>query len=163
MHAYQPLDWSKCPYMSYNSNLKFKIRKWTKFRDLSIRSRTVRVRTADRPPYQDLDSPSQQSRPSEVTGRGPSADPSRTVRDRQISRAEAVRVSLSTLVSLTHTPHAKRWLLSIVSGRWSELAHGLSGRLLEVHQLCLHLGISKSHRICVIYSTLGILRVFSLI
>jgi hypothetical protein len=31
--------------------------------------------TADRPPYQDLDSPSQQSRPSELTGRGPSAVP----------------------------------------------------------------------------------------
>jgi hypothetical protein len=89
--------------MSDKTNLKFKIRKWTKFEDLSIRPRTVRVRTTDRSPYQDLDSPSQQSRPSKLTGRGPSAVPARTVRDRQISRAEAVRVSLSTVVSLSHT------------------------------------------------------------
>jgi hypothetical protein len=93
--------------MSDKSNLKFKIKKWTKFGNLSIRPRTVRVRTVDSPPYQDLDSPSQQSRPSELIGRGPSAVPARTVRDRQISRPEAVRVSLSTVVfpSLTlHTP-----------------------------------------------------------
>jgi hypothetical protein len=32
--------------------------------------------------------------------------------------------------------------------------------LLGVHQPCLHLGISISHVICLIYSTLGILRVF---
>jgi hypothetical protein len=42
---------------------------------------------ADRPPYQDLYSPSQQSRPSELTGRGPSVVPAWTVRDRQIRRA----------------------------------------------------------------------------
>jgi hypothetical protein len=64
--------------MSDKTNLKFKIRKWTKFEDLSIRPRTVRVRTTDRSPYQDLDSPSQQSRPSKLTGRGPSAVPART-------------------------------------------------------------------------------------
>ena len=29
MHAYQLLDWSKCPYMSTNSDSEFKIRKWT--------------------------------------------------------------------------------------------------------------------------------------
>jgi hypothetical protein len=63
---------------------------------------------ADRPRHQDLDSLSQQSKPSELTGRGPSADPSRTVRDRLISRAEAVRVSLSTLVSLSLTLHTPK-------------------------------------------------------
>src|SRR5688572_9742412 len=94
--------------MSDKSILKFKIRKWTKLEYLSIRPRTVRVRTADRPPYEDLDSPSQQSRPYELTGRGPSADPSRTVCDRQISRAEAVRVSLSMLVSLSLTLHTPK-------------------------------------------------------
>jgi hypothetical protein len=98
------LDWSKCPYMSDKSNLKFKIRKWTKFGYLSIKSRTVRIRTADRPTYQDQDSPSQRSRPSELTGRGPSAYPARTVRDMQISRAEAVRViTFKTSFSLSHT------------------------------------------------------------
>jgi hypothetical protein len=54
----------------------------------------VRVRTADRPPYQDLDSPSEQSRQSELTGHGPSAVPARTVRDRLLRRAEAIRLSL---------------------------------------------------------------------
>jgi hypothetical protein len=97
--------------MSDKSNLKFKIKKWTKFGDLSIRSRTVRVMTVDRLTYQDLDSPSQQSRHSELTGRGPSADPSRTVRDRQISRAEAVRVSLSMLVSFSLTLHTPKVIL----------------------------------------------------
>jgi hypothetical protein len=35
--------------------------------------------------------------------------------------------------------------------------------LLGVHQSCLHLGISKPHGLSLIYSNLGILRVFSLI
>jgi hypothetical protein len=78
--------------MSYNSNLKFKIRKWIKFGDLS---------------------PSQQSIPSEVTGRGPSTDPSRTIRDRLISRAEAVRVSLSTLIPLSPS-HCTRQKVTLV-------------------------------------------------
>ena len=99
--------------MSDKSNLKFKIRKWTKFGDLSIRSRTVRVRTTDHLPYQDLDSLSQQSRQSELTGRGPSAVPARTVRDRQISRAEAVRLSLSTLVSFSLTLHTPKVILVV--------------------------------------------------
>jgi hypothetical protein len=89
--------------MSDKSNLKFKIRKWTKFGDLSIRPQTVRVMTADRPTYQVLDSPSQQSKLYELIGRGPSTDPSRTIRDRQISWAEAVRLSLSTQVSFSLT------------------------------------------------------------
>jgi hypothetical protein len=38
--------------------------------------------------------------------------------------------------------------------------HGLSGRLLGVRQPCLHLGISKSLGNRLIYSSLGILRVF---
>jgi hypothetical protein len=62
----------------------------------------------DRPLYQDLDSPSQQSRQSELTGRGPSVVPVRTVLDRQISRAEAVRVSLSTVVSLSLAHHSPK-------------------------------------------------------
>jgi hypothetical protein len=105
------LHWSKCPYLSDKPNLKFKIRKWAKLGYLSIRLWTVRVRTVDRPTYQDLDSPSQQSRPSELIGHGPSADPTRTVRDRQISRAEAVRVSLSTLVSFSLTLHTPKVIL----------------------------------------------------
>jgi hypothetical protein len=69
-------------------------------------------------------------------------------------------VTFNGCLPLSHTPHTKRSLLSIVSGRWSELGHRLSGSLLEVHQLCLHLSISTFHGICVIYSTLWILGVF---
>jgi hypothetical protein len=68
---------------------------------------------ADRPMYQVLDSPSQQSRLSELTGRGPSADPTRTVRDRQIIWAEAVRLSLSTLVSFSLTLHTPKVILVV--------------------------------------------------
>jgi hypothetical protein len=85
--------------MSIKSDLKFKIRKWTKFEDLSIRPRTVRLWTADRPPYQDLDSSSQQCRQSELPGHGPSIAPARTVRDRQLNRAEPVNLSLSSVAS----------------------------------------------------------------
>ena len=99
--------------MSDKSNLKFKIRKWTKFGDLSIRPWTVRVMTADHPTYQVLDSPSQQSRLFELSGRGPSVDPTRTVRDRQINRAEAVRLSLSTLVSFSLTLHTPKVILVV--------------------------------------------------
>jgi hypothetical protein len=73
-----------------------------------MRPRNVWVMTANRPMYHVLDSPSQQSRLFELTGRGPSADPSQTVRDRQISRVEAVRVvTFNTSFFLSHTLHAK--------------------------------------------------------
>jgi hypothetical protein len=94
--------------MSIKSDLKFKIRKWTKFGDLSTRSRTVRVRTADRPPHQDLDSPRQQNRQSELLVRGLSAIPARTVHDRQLSRAEAVRLSVSSVAFSSHTLHTSK-------------------------------------------------------
>jgi hypothetical protein len=53
----------------------------------------------DRPQYQDLDSPSQQCRQSELPGRGPSADPAWTVRNRQLNRAEPVNLSLPSIAS----------------------------------------------------------------
>ena len=69
--------------------------------------------TVDRPTYQVLDYPSQQSRLSELTGRGSSADPTWTVRDRQINRAEAVRLSLSTLVSFSVTLDTPKVILVV--------------------------------------------------
>jgi hypothetical protein len=63
---------------------------------------------ADRPPYQGLDSPSQQSRQSESTGRRSSAVPTRTVRDRQLSRAETVKLSLSSVIFSSHTFHTPK-------------------------------------------------------
>ena len=94
--------------MSIKSDLKFKIRKWTKFEELSIRPRTVHLWTADRPPYQDLDSPSQQSRQSELPGRRPPVVPAWTVRDRQLSRAGADRLSLSSVAFSSHTLHTSK-------------------------------------------------------
>jgi hypothetical protein len=80
---------------------------------LCIRPRTVRVMTADCPTYQVLDCPSQQSRLFELTGREPSTDPTRTVHDRQITRAEAVILSLSTLVSFSLTLHTPKVILVV--------------------------------------------------
>ena len=82
MHAYQLLDWSKCPYMSTNSDSEFKIRKWTAIGKMSIRPRTVRPWTADRPQHQEMDSPISLADRLRSSGRGPSAAPARTVRDR---------------------------------------------------------------------------------
>jgi hypothetical protein len=63
--------------------LKFKIRKWSDIGKLSIRSRTVCPWTADRPQHQELDSPISNADRLNSSGRGPSADPAQTVRDRQ--------------------------------------------------------------------------------
>jgi hypothetical protein len=54
-------------------DLKFKIRKWTEFGKLSIRSWTVRPWTADRPQYQELDSPVRSADRLKLSGHGPSA------------------------------------------------------------------------------------------
>jgi hypothetical protein len=99
--------------MSIKSDLKFKISKWTKFEELSIRSRTILLWTADRPLYQDLDNPSQQSRQSESPGREPFVAPARTVHDRQLNQAEAVNLSLSSVASpLTLSTRLKKTLVA---------------------------------------------------
>jgi hypothetical protein len=92
MHAYQLLDWSKCPYMSTNSDSEFKIRKWTEIGKMSVRPRTVRPWTADRPQHQEMDSPISLADRLRSSGRGPSAAPARTVRDR--AEKEAVPADL---------------------------------------------------------------------
>ena len=93
------MDWSKCPYMSIKSDLKFKIRKWTEFEELSLRLRIVRPWTADRPQYQDLDSPVRSTDSLKLSGRGPSTAPARIVRDRQLRRAWAVNLSFLLIAS----------------------------------------------------------------
>jgi hypothetical protein len=127
--------------------------------------------------YQAVDRLGKDRGPSAISGSRQSKSAEQTV---WINRAQTVRspcadhprqadksgrgshsVTFNGCLSLT--PHAKRWLLSIVRGRWSELAHRLSGRLLGVSQPCLHPSISKSHGLYLIYSNLGILRIFSLI
>jgi hypothetical protein len=66
--------------MSTNSDLKFKIRKWTDVGKLSIRPWTIRPWTADRLQHQELDSPISNADRLNSSGRGPSAAPARTVR-----------------------------------------------------------------------------------
>jgi hypothetical protein len=85
--------------MSIKSDLKFKIRKWTEFKKLSIRLRTVRPWTADRPQYQDLDSLVRSVDSLKLSGRGPSATPAWTVHDRQLRQAEAVNLSFLFIAS----------------------------------------------------------------
>ena len=84
MHAYYLLEWSKCPYISTNSDSKFKISKWTAIGKMSIRPRTVRPWNADRPHHQEMDSPFSFADRLDTSGRGPSAAPARTVRDRAV-------------------------------------------------------------------------------
>jgi hypothetical protein len=66
---------------------------------MSIRPRTVRLWTADRPQYQDLDSPVRSADSLKLSGRGPSAAPARTIRDRQLRRVEAVNLSFLSIAS----------------------------------------------------------------
>ena len=128
MHAYQLLDWSKCPYMSTNSDSEFKIRKWTEIGKMSIRPRTVRPWTADRPQHQEMDSPSSLADRLRSSGRGPSAAPARTVRDRDRARRLA---SCAHSVVLFCSPLAIYSLVSSVRGPWSEVACGQSDSLLH--------------------------------
>ena len=130
MHAYQLLDWSKCPYMSTNSDSEFKIRKWTEIGKMSIRPRTVRPWTADRPQHQEMDSPSSLADRLRSSGRGPSAAPCadrpRQGRKRDIARRLA---SCAHSVVLFCSPLAIYSLVSSVRGRWSEVVRGQSDNL----------------------------------
>lgn len=108
MHAYQLLDWSKCPYMSPNSDSKFKISKWTAIGKMSIRPRTVRPWIADRPHHQEMDSPFKLRRPSghirARTVRRPSADRPRQGRkvDQRPQTCHLCSLALSLLLSTRH-------------------------------------------------------------
>lgn len=79
----------------------------------SIRSRTVRSLTADCPDYQVLDSPSQQWRLSDLSGHGPSAGPTWTVRDRQLTRPEAARNVTFTICYISLSTQAKKFSLVV--------------------------------------------------
>jgi len=116
--------------MSTNSDLKFKIRKWTDIGKLSIRPRTVRPWTADRPQHQELDSPISLADSLKSSGRGPSAAPARTVRDRAVKSGSGRRLDICAH-SLFHScsPLAQYSPVSSVRGRWSKVAHGQSDSL----------------------------------
>jgi hypothetical protein len=124
------LNWSKCPYISTNSDSKFKIRKWTATGKLSIRPRTVRPWTADRPQHQELDSPISLADRLNSSGRGPSAAPARTVRDRAVKSARGRRLVICAHSPfLSWSPLAKYSPVSSVRGRRSEVEHGQSDSL----------------------------------
>jgi hypothetical protein len=124
------LNWSKCPYISTNSDLKFKIRKWTAIGKLSIRPRTVRPWTADRPQHQELDRPISHADRLNPSGREPSAAQARTVRDRAVKLDRGRRlVFCAHSLFLSCSPLAKYSPVSSVRGRSSDVAYGQSDSL----------------------------------
>jgi hypothetical protein len=110
------LDWLKCRYMSTNSVLKFKIRKWTEIGKLSIRPRTVRPWTADRLQYQELNSPVNSADSLNTSGRGPSLRGSSATGSKAGQRQQTCY--FCSLQLLTRSPLAKR--VSFVDFAWTE-------------------------------------------
>jgi hypothetical protein len=158
MHAYQLLDWSKCPYMSINSDSEFKIRKWTAIGKMSIRLRTVRPWTADRPQHQEMDSPISLADRLRSSGRGPSAVPARTVRDRTEKGAVAadLPVVLIRLFSLAlFSPNTL--LCRVCADGEVKLCADSPTACGNIPSTCLHHGIFKS---CGFHQISSILRLF---
>jgi hypothetical protein len=155
MHAYQLLDWSKCPYMSTTSDSEFKIRKWTEIGKMSARPRTVRPWTADRPRNQEMDSPSSLADRLRSSGRGLSAAPERTVRDRAEKGAEPadLPVVLTRSISLAlHSPYTL--LCRVCADREVSLRADSPTACSNNTSTCLHHGIFKSYGFNQISSTL---------
>jgi hypothetical protein len=158
MHAYQLLDWSKCPYMSTNSDSKFNIRKWTAIGKMSIRPRTVRPWTADRPQHQEMDSPISLADRLRSSGRGPSAAPARTVRDRAEKGAVVadLPVVLIRLFSLAlYSPNTL--LCRVCADGEVKLCADSPTACGNIPSTCLHHGIFKS---CGFHQISSILRLF---
>ena len=144
--------------MSTNSDLKFKIRKWTDIGKLSIRPRTVRPWTADRPQHQELDSPISLADSMKSSGRGPSAAPARTVRDR--AEKEAVPADLPVvpicLFSLAlFSP--KTPLYRVCADGEVKICADSPTACGNIPSTCLHHGIFKS---CGFHQISSILRLF---
>ena len=86
--------------------------------------------TADRPQHQDLDSPSSLADRLKSSGRGPSAAPARTVRDRAVKSDSGRRLVICAhSLFLSCSPLAKYSPVSSVRGRRSEVEHGQSDSL----------------------------------
>jgi hypothetical protein len=94
--------------MSIKSDLKFKIRKWTKFEKLSIRPRTVRPWTVDRPQYQDLDSPVRSADSLKLSGHGPSAPPCADRPRQAVKRGRGSQLVISTHCLSSHALHSPK-------------------------------------------------------
>jgi hypothetical protein len=85
---------------------------------------------ADRPQHQELDSPISLADRLNSSGRGPSAAPARTVRDRAVKSARGRRLVICAHSPfLSWSPLAKYSPVSSVRGRRSEVEHGQSDSL----------------------------------
>ena len=155
MHAYQLLDWSKCPYMSTNSDSEFKIRKWAEIGKMSIRPRTVRPWTADRPQHQEMDSPISLADRLRSSGRGPSAAPARTVRDRAVKTGSGRRLVICAHSLFLHSPNTL--LCRVCADGEVKLRTDGPTACGNIPSTCLHHGIFKS---CGFHQISSILRLF---
>jgi hypothetical protein len=80
---------------------------------------------ADRPQHQELDSPISLADSLKSSGRGPSAAPARTVRDRAVKTGSGSRlVSCAHSLVLSCSPLAQYSSVSSVRGRCSKVARG---------------------------------------
>jgi hypothetical protein len=141
--------------MSTNSDLKFKIRKWTAIGKMSIRPRTVRPWTADRPQHQEMDSLISLADRLRSSGRGPSAAPARTVRDRAVKRAVAADLPVVLIRLFTLALHSPNILLCRVCADGEvKLRADSPAACGNIPSTCLHHGIFKSCGFHQISSTL---------
>ena len=141
--------------MSTNSDSKFKISKWTAIGKMSIRPRTVRPWTADRPQHQELDSPISLADSLKSSGartvRCPSADRPRQGRKRDRARRLA---SCAHSVVLFCSPLAYTLLCRVCADREVQLRADSPTACSNIPSTCLHHGIFKSCGFNQISSTL---------
>jgi hypothetical protein len=114
---------------------------------------------ADRPPYQFLDSPGENTGSPVLPGCGPSAVPSRTIRDRKLTQAEAdPSVTFNACFSLSHTLYVKECLADCEASMvW--IHTWTLWEILRVHRPCLPLGIQVLKKFIQILHVLGFLQV----
>jgi hypothetical protein len=141
--------------MSTNSASEFKIRKWAEIGNMSIRQRTVRPWTADRPQRQEMDSPISLADRLRSSGRGPSAAPARTVRDRAEKGAlpaDSPVVPICLFSLALFSPNTL--LCRVCADREVQLRADSPTACSNIPSTCLHHGIFKSCGFNQISSTL---------
>jgi hypothetical protein len=141
--------------MSTNSASEFKIRKWAEIGNMSIRQRTVRPWTADRPQRQEMDSPISLADRLRSSGRGPSAAPARTVRDRAEKGAVPADLPVVPICLFSLALFSPNTLLCRVCADGEvKLCAASPTACGNISSTCLHHGIFKSCGFHQISSTL---------